>query len=359
MIIKHPDIKVVAKIPADFNRAKGQEVTENILQRFKPGQLDAIYYMADEMPFGGLQAIKAAKRLHEFKIVSVDGEKEALDMVRAGDFDYEAKFHPDDQAVAIRILCDIVNGRKPDLANQTYDGRKMDIVKYEAMPWVRPTVYPIDKSNADLPENKGWLLKDRRQRASPADRRRARRWVTLTRGRPRKGPRLSNRMDEPMAPVLDMQDIEKTYPGVKALQGVSLRGPGRGARAARRKRRRQIDVDENLAGAVRKTPARFASRAGKSTSAGRDMRANSASPSYTRNSAYCRTSASRRTSSSAGCRRAGMPWLVDWGVCHERSADLLAQVGLAVDPRTSHRSSRSPSGKWWRSPRRSPKRRRS
>jgi ABC-type sugar transport system substrate-binding protein len=156
VVAQHPDIKILAKIPADFNRAKGQEVTENILRRFKPGQIDAIYYMADEMLFGGLQAIKAANRLHEFKIVSVDGEKEALDMLRAGDFDYDAEFHPDDQAVAVPILCDILHGRKPDLAHQTYEGRKMDLVEFEGEPWVRPTVYPIDKSNADLPENKGW-----------------------------------------------------------------------------------------------------------------------------------------------------------------------------------------------------------
>ena len=156
VIAKHPDIKVLAKIPADFNRAKGQEVTENILRRFKPGEIDAIYYMADEMMFGGLQAIKAANRLHDFKIISVDGEREALDLLRSGDIDYDAEFHPDDQAVAVNILCDIAHGRKPNLAGQTFEGRKMDLIEYEGMPWVRPTVYPIDKSNANLPENKGW-----------------------------------------------------------------------------------------------------------------------------------------------------------------------------------------------------------
>jgi len=156
VIEKYPDIKILAKIPANFNRAKGQEVTENILQRFKPGEIDAIYYMADEMTFGGLQAIKAAGRLGEFKIISVDGQKEAMDLLRAREIDYEAIFHPDDQAVAVRILCDIVNGRTPDLANQTYEGRKMDLVEFEGMPWVRPTVYAVDKSNAHLPENQGW-----------------------------------------------------------------------------------------------------------------------------------------------------------------------------------------------------------
>ena len=156
VIAKHPEIKILAKIPANFNRAKGQEVTENILQRFKPGEIDAIYYMNDEMTFGGLQAIKGAGRLHEFKIISVDGEKEAMALLRAGEIDYEAIFHPDDQAVAINIMCDIVHGRTPDLANQTFNGRKMDLVEFEGMPWVRPTVYAVDKTNADLPENQGW-----------------------------------------------------------------------------------------------------------------------------------------------------------------------------------------------------------
>ena len=156
VIAKHPEINILAKIPANFNRAKGQEVTENILQRFKPGEIDAIYYMNDEMTFGGLQAIKGAGRLHEFKIISVDGEKEAMDLVRAGEIDYEAIFHPDDQAVAINIMCDIIQGRTPDFANQTFKGRKMDLVEFEGMPWVRPTVYAVDKTNADLPENQGW-----------------------------------------------------------------------------------------------------------------------------------------------------------------------------------------------------------
>lgn len=156
VIAKHPEINILAKIPANFNRAKGQEVTENILQRFKPGEIDAIYYMNDEMTFGGLQAIKGAGRLHEFKIISVDGEKEAMALLRAGEIDYEAIFHPDDQAVAINIMCDIVHGRTPDLANQTFNGRKMDLVEFEGMPWVRPTVYAVDKTNADLPENQGW-----------------------------------------------------------------------------------------------------------------------------------------------------------------------------------------------------------
>jgi ribose transport system substrate-binding protein len=156
VIDKYPGIKVIADIPADFNRAKAQQVVENILQRFPKGQIDAMYFLADEMVLGGIQAIRDAGRLHEFTIVSTDGNKEAMDLLRNGEIDYESIFLPDDQAVAVNVMADIVNGRKPNLENQVWQGRKMDYLQRDGMPWVRPTVYPVDKTNANLPEYKGW-----------------------------------------------------------------------------------------------------------------------------------------------------------------------------------------------------------
>lgn len=93
VIKKYPDIKVVYKISADFRRDKGLQVTEDILQRFPKGTIDAIYYMNDEMALGGLQAIKAAGRLGDFKVISVDGEKEAMEALKRGEIDYEVIFH--------------------------------------------------------------------------------------------------------------------------------------------------------------------------------------------------------------------------------------------------------------------------
>lgn len=153
---KYPDIKVIYKVSGDFRRDKGMEVTENILQRFPKGQIDAIYYMNDEMALGGLQAIKGAGRLKEFKIISVDGEKEALDALRAGEIDYEVMFFPDEQAVAVNIAASLARGEKPDLANLEYKGKKMELTEFEGIPWVRPTVYKVDKTNANQPEYTGW-----------------------------------------------------------------------------------------------------------------------------------------------------------------------------------------------------------
>lgn len=162
VIDKYPDIKIVYKTEADFKRDKGLRVTEDILQRFPTkGDIDAIYYMNDEMALGGLQAIKASGRLGEFKIISVDGEKEALDALRRGEIDYEVMFHPDDHAVAIKIMLAVLKGEEITIdslkeMDLTYKDRDMDIVESDGFPWVRPRCYKVDKTNAHLPEFQGW-----------------------------------------------------------------------------------------------------------------------------------------------------------------------------------------------------------
>ena len=58
--------------------------------------------------------------------------------------------------------------------------------------------------------------------------------------------------------ILEMRDITKTFPGVKALQDVSIAVErGDGPRHLRRERRRQVDPDE---GALRRLPARHLRR---------------------------------------------------------------------------------------------------
>ncbi len=156
VIKKYPDIKVVYKISADFKRDKGLQVTEDILQRFPKGSIDAIYYMNDEMALGGLQAIKAANRLGDFKVISVDGEKEAIEALKRGEIDYEVIFHPDDHAVAMNIMAAVLRRQKIDLAKLSYKGRQMDLVDSEGIPWVRPQCFWVDQTNVNQPENSGW-----------------------------------------------------------------------------------------------------------------------------------------------------------------------------------------------------------
>ena len=79
--IEGTDIEVVAKQTADFDRLKGLEVMENILQ--SQPEIDAVFAHNDEMALGALEAIKASGR--EIMVVGFDATDDAVAAVEAGE----------------------------------------------------------------------------------------------------------------------------------------------------------------------------------------------------------------------------------------------------------------------------------
>ncbi|VBB05416.1 Hypothetical protein LUCI_0625 [Lucifera butyrica] len=74
-------ISVVAQQPADFDRAKGMKVMENILQA-NP-EINAVFAHNDEMALGALEAIKAANRTG-ILVVGFDATADAVKAVKDG-----------------------------------------------------------------------------------------------------------------------------------------------------------------------------------------------------------------------------------------------------------------------------------
>lgn len=79
---KYPGIKLLASQTADFDRAKGLSVMENILQAQK--SIDAVFAQNDEMALGAVQAIEAAKRQKQTFVVGFDAIGDALTAVKTG-----------------------------------------------------------------------------------------------------------------------------------------------------------------------------------------------------------------------------------------------------------------------------------
>jgi ribose transport system substrate-binding protein len=73
-------VKVVAQQPADFDRAKGLSVMENILQGNK--DIQAVFAHNDEMALGALQAIEAAGK--QILVVGFDATDDAVKAVNEG-----------------------------------------------------------------------------------------------------------------------------------------------------------------------------------------------------------------------------------------------------------------------------------
>ncbi|MDQ0114980.1 ribose ABC transporter substrate-binding protein RbsB [Paenibacillus harenae] len=74
-------VKVAASQPADFDRAKGLSVMENILQ--SNGDIQAVFAHNDEMALGALQAIEAAGK-KDIIVVGFDATADAVSAVNAG-----------------------------------------------------------------------------------------------------------------------------------------------------------------------------------------------------------------------------------------------------------------------------------
>ncbi|SEG01410.1 ribose transport system substrate-binding protein [Caloramator fervidus] len=85
------NVKVVASQPADFDRQKGLNVMENIIQA-NP-DFDAVFAHNDEMALGAIKALNAANK--KALVVGFDGTQDAVDAVKSGEMAATIAQQPD------------------------------------------------------------------------------------------------------------------------------------------------------------------------------------------------------------------------------------------------------------------------
>ncbi|MCX7710139.1 MAG: ABC transporter substrate-binding protein [Clostridia bacterium] len=110
---KYPDMKVIASQTGDFARANGQKVMENIIQA-KGKAITAVYAHNDEMAIGAIQALKAAGMTpgKDVIIVSIDGEKDALKAIVAGELGATVECNPRFGPSAFDVIEKLQKGEK-------------------------------------------------------------------------------------------------------------------------------------------------------------------------------------------------------------------------------------------------------
>ncbi len=86
VISKYENMKIICSQSADFFRAEGKKVMENIIREYGE-RITAVYAHNDEMAIGAIMALKAAgmEPGEDVMVVSVDGEKDALKAIIADD----------------------------------------------------------------------------------------------------------------------------------------------------------------------------------------------------------------------------------------------------------------------------------
>lgn len=94
-IAKYPGMRILASQTGNFSRAQGERVMQNLAQSLGP-RVTAVYAHNDEMALGAIQALKAAGRRpgQDVIIVSVDGQRAALEAIQAGELGATVESNP-------------------------------------------------------------------------------------------------------------------------------------------------------------------------------------------------------------------------------------------------------------------------
>jgi ABC-type sugar transport system substrate-binding protein len=110
-ITQCPGMQVVVSQDGDFTRAKGQSVAETLLQSHPDAT--AVYAHNDEMALGAIAAIKAIGKVpgQDIKVVSVDGEKDGIKAVAAGDLYATVECSPRFGPLAFQTMSDYAGGK--------------------------------------------------------------------------------------------------------------------------------------------------------------------------------------------------------------------------------------------------------
>jgi len=113
-------LKIIASQTADFKRAMGMSVMENLIQA--NSNFQAVYAANDEMALGAAEAIHA-RGIDASAVITVgyDAIPDALNYIRAGKLNATVEQFPGEQArTALRILVDYIKHKKPPPKKEIY-----------------------------------------------------------------------------------------------------------------------------------------------------------------------------------------------------------------------------------------------
>ncbi|GAA4010430.1 ABC transporter substrate-binding protein [Deinococcus rubellus] len=112
VMAKNPQFKIVASQSGDFARDTGRQVAATLLQAHP--EANVIYAHNDEMAIGAVSAIQAAGKVpgKDILVLSIDGGKEAVQMVVDGKINYVVECNPRFGPEAFKTLKGYAAGKK-------------------------------------------------------------------------------------------------------------------------------------------------------------------------------------------------------------------------------------------------------
>jgi ribose transport system substrate-binding protein len=135
---KYPGIKIIETQPGNWDREKSQNVMENFLVKYGPGDFDGVYVADDNMGMGAINALKAAGRLKDVAITSACLFGEGYDAINRGELYASVYQSPvDDAKIAVDTAIKLAQGIKVDFYQffDTPPVTRKNIDQYERPPF--------------------------------------------------------------------------------------------------------------------------------------------------------------------------------------------------------------------------------
>lgn len=113
MIQNYPNIKIIDSVTGDFIRAQGNLAMASMLKKYGKN-IDVVFAQNDDMALGVIKAIEAygLKPGKDIKIISVDGEKAALQAIKDGKSNVSVECTPSLGPILMKAAKDLAKGKK-------------------------------------------------------------------------------------------------------------------------------------------------------------------------------------------------------------------------------------------------------
>ncbi len=112
MTEQFPEMTIVAEQTANFSRTEGMDAMANIIEAKGAANIDVVFAHNDEMGIGAIQAIKDAGLVpgKDIQVISIDGQKEALDAIIAGEMLASVQCSPKMAPTVFGVIEKLMNG---------------------------------------------------------------------------------------------------------------------------------------------------------------------------------------------------------------------------------------------------------
>lgn len=106
--------EVIERVSGDFLRSKGAECMRELLEKYGADGIDVVFSHNDEMTLGALDVLEAAgvDAGRDIVLISVDGQQEAIDALRAGRINCIAECTPHLGDDVMALVDELTSGRE-------------------------------------------------------------------------------------------------------------------------------------------------------------------------------------------------------------------------------------------------------